>query len=76
MGPHKNENGIRRCLLSVDGLAGYVIAIAGLVLTLVFLDFWAMDIQKNNAETYYSINQDIHAVKTQSINNNTFRIQE
>jgi len=76
MGPHKNENGIRRCLLAVDGLAGYVVAIAGLVLTLAYLAFWAIEVQNDNSEVYYSVNQDIHAVKTQSINNNTFRIQE
>jgi len=76
MGNHKNENGIKRCVVSIDGITGYLVAVVGLVATLLFLGVWAVNVQNANSEVYYSLNQDIHAIKTQSIDNNTFRIIE
>ena len=76
MGNHKNENGIKRCVVSIDGLAGYLVAVGGLVATLIILGMWATNIQHDNSEVYYSVNQDLHAIQTKSIKNTTFRIQE
>ena len=73
---HENENGITRCLMHINGLGGYLVAVVGLLLTLGFLMYYSVIVQQDNASTYYSINQDIHAIKAQSSDNNSFRIIE
>ena len=71
---YENENGITRCLMHINGLGGYLVAVVGLLLTLGFLMYYSVIVQQDNANTYYSINQDIHAIKAQSSDNNSFRI--
>lgn len=73
---HKSENGIKRCLLDVDGLAGFVVAIVGLLVTLFFLAVWSVKVQSANSEVYYSVNQDLDAIKTFDKNNNSYRINK
>jgi len=73
---HENENGINRCILGINGIGGFLIAVVGLVVTLVVLGYFSIVVQSENAETYYSVNQDLNALKTISIDNNSYRIIE
>ena len=70
------DTGIFRCVMGINGLGGYIIAIIGLLVTLGGLMYLSLQVQADNAETYYSINQDIHAIKALDSNNNSFRIIE
>ena len=70
------DTGINRCILGLNGLGGYIIAVIGLLITLGGLMYMSLIVQADNSETYYSINQDIHAIKAQDSNNNSFRIIE
>jgi hypothetical protein len=70
---YEKVNGINRCLMSVDGLAGYLVAVVGLVATLGVLIYFSIVEQANNAQTYYSINQDLHGLRMNNIENNSFR---
>jgi hypothetical protein len=76
MSPHQNENGINRCLLSLNGLAGYLIAVIGLVVTLAVLGYYSIVVQAENAEVYYSVNQELDALKFNSLDNNSHRTVE
>jgi hypothetical protein len=76
MAAHQNENGITRCLFGINGLAGYLIAVIGLVVTLAVLGYFSIVIQSENAETYYSVNQDLNGLKLNSIDNNSYRIMK
>jgi len=69
-----NEN--ERGVFSLHGLVGFFIAVALLLSILGVLGYNAINVQKNNAEVYYSVNQDIHAIKDQSLNNNSYRTVE
>jgi len=71
---HENENGINRSIFGINGLAGYLIAVVGLVVTLVVLGYFSIIVQAENSVTYYSINQDLNALKFNSIDNNSHRI--
>jgi len=70
---YEKVNGINRCLMSIDGLAGYLIAVVGLVATLGVLIYFSIVEQANNAQTYYSVEQDLHGLKKNDIKNNSFR---
>ena len=69
-----NEN--ERGVFSLHGLTGYFIAVALLLSILGVLGYNAIAVQKANAEVYYSVNQDINAIKFNSTNNNSFRTVE
>ena len=69
-----NEN--ERGIFSLHGLTGYFIAVALLLSILGVLGYNAIAVQKANAEVYYSVNQDINAIKFNSTNNNSFRTVE
>ncbi len=69
-----NEN--ERGVFSLHGVTGMLIATVLLLSILGVLGYNAIVVQKNNAEVYYSINQDIHAIKDQSLNNNSYRTVE
>jgi len=71
---HENENGISGSIIGINGLAGYLIAVVGLVVTLVVLGYFSIVVTAENAETYYSVNQDLNALKFNSIDNNSHRI--
>lgn len=73
MGVDIQENDIKRSIFSIHGITGYLIAVVGLVATLLVLGVWAVSVQTQNAETYYSLNQDIHAIKAQSLDNLKYR---
>ena len=70
------DTGIFRCVMGINGLGGYLVAVIGLLVTLGILIYMSLIAQAENSETYYSVNQDIHAIKAQDSNNNSFRIME
>jgi uncharacterized membrane protein YhiD involved in acid resistance len=70
------DTGISRCIIGLHGLGGYLIAVVGLLVTLGVLMYMSLVVQSENSETYYSIDQDIHKIKAQSIHNNSYRIIE
>jgi hypothetical protein len=50
-----NEN---RSVFALDGVTGYLIAVALLLSILGFLTVQAISAQQNNATTYYSLDED------------------
>jgi len=69
-----NEN--ERGIFSIHGITGFLIAVVLLLSILGVLGYNAIAVQKANAEVYYSVNQDINAIKFNSTNNNSFRTVE
>ena len=65
-----------RGLFSLHGITGFLIAVVLLLSILGVLGYNAIVVQKTNSEVYYSVNQDIHAIKDQSLKNNSFRTVE
>jgi len=53
----------------IHGLTGYFIAVALLLSILVVLTIAGIGAQQANAENYYEINQDLHALKMNSPEN-------
>jgi len=62
----KTEGGLWSLL---HGLTGYFIAVALLLTILVVLTVSAINVQNENAEKFYSVNGDIHALKMNSLDN-------
>ncbi len=62
----KTEGGLFSLL---HGLTGYFIAVALLLSILGVLTFLAIGTQNDNAETFYSVNQDLKALKMNSLDN-------
>jgi hypothetical protein len=56
-----NEN--ERGIMALDGLTGGIIATVLLLSILGGLTVWGFAVQKANATKYYTINQDLHAIK-------------
>jgi len=69
-----NEN--ERGIFALHGITGFLIAVVLLLSILGVLGYNAIVVQKANSEVYYSVNQDIHAIKDQSLKNNSFRTME
>ena len=69
-----NEN--ERGLFSFHGLTGYFIAVALLLSILGTLTVLGIGAQKNNAEAYYTINQDLNGLKMNSPENHKMRINK
>jgi len=53
----------------LHGLTGYFIAVALLLTILGVLTFNAIMVQNENAETFYSVNPDLKALKMNSLDN-------
>lgn len=53
----------------IHGLTGYFIAVALLLSILAFLTITGIAAQQANAENYYEVNQDLHALKMNSPEN-------
>ncbi len=60
----------------LHGLTGYFIAVALLLSILGFLTFNAIAVQNANAEKFYKVNQDLHALKMNSLDNIKMRTIE
>ncbi len=53
----------------LHGLTGYAIAVGLLLSILGVLTFLAIEVQNENAETFYSVNHDLNALKMKSLDN-------
>jgi succinate dehydrogenase/fumarate reductase cytochrome b subunit len=53
----------------IHGLTGYFVAVALLLSILVVLTIFGIGAQQANAENYYEINKDLHALKMNSPEN-------
>ena len=62
----KTEGGLWSLL---HGLTGYFIAVALLLTILVVLTVSAINVQNENAEKFYTVNDDLHALKMNSLDN-------
>jgi hypothetical protein len=60
----------------IHGLTGYFIAVALLLSILAFLTINGIAVQQKNAENYYTINQDLHALKMNSPENHKMWINQ
>lgn len=69
----KTEGGLFSFL---HGLTGYFIAVALLLSILVYLTVNAIGVQNANAEKFYKVNQDLHALKMNSLDNIKMRTIE
>ncbi len=56
-----NEN--ERGIFSIDGITGMLIATALLLTILGVLTYFAINVQQNEAQNYYQINQDLNGLK-------------
>jgi len=62
----KTEGGLFSLL---HGLTGYFIAVALLLTILGVLTYSAIVVQNDNSEKFYSVNQDLNALKMNSLDN-------
>ena len=57
----------------LHGLTGYAIAVGLLLSILGTLTFFAISVQNENATNFYSVNQDLDALKQNSLENINYR---
>ena len=57
----------------LHGLTGYAIAVGLLLSILGTLTFFAISVQNENATNFYTINQDLDALKMNSLDNIKYR---
>ncbi len=69
----KTEGGLFSFL---HGLTGYFIAVGLLLSILAYLTVSAIGVQNENAEKFYKVNQDLHALKMNSLDNIKMRTFE
>lgn len=75
MAENTQMNDNERGLFSfVHGMTGYLVTIVLFLSVVVTLIIFAIDVQRNNATTYYEINQDLNALKFNSLENINYRI--
>jgi succinate dehydrogenase/fumarate reductase cytochrome b subunit len=67
---NENERGI---FSFIHGITGYLVAVVLLLSILGVLTVLGIGAQANNATTYYEINQDLHALKMNSLENMNHR---
>jgi succinate dehydrogenase/fumarate reductase cytochrome b subunit len=65
-----NERGI---FSLIHGISGYLVAVVLLLSILGVLTILAIGAQQNNATTYYEVNQDLNALKFNSLENQSYR---
>ncbi|MEA3354336.1 MAG: DUF4006 family protein [Campylobacterota bacterium] len=77
MAGNTQMNNSERGLFSlIHGISGLLIATALLLSILAFLTINAIGVQSANAENYYEINQDLHALKMNSPENHKMWINK
>jgi hypothetical protein len=57
----------------MHGLTGYAVAVGLLLTILGVLTYFAIVVQSENATNYYTVNQDLNALKMNSLENITHR---
>jgi len=66
-------DGERGIFSFIHGITGYLVAVVLLLSILGVLTILAIGAQVNNATTYYEVNQDLHALKFNSLDNQSYR---
>ncbi len=61
-----------RCIFSIHGITGMLIATVLLLVILVGLTIYGLKVQNKEAMNYYQINQDIHAIKPNDVTNSKY----
>jgi hypothetical protein len=64
MGLPTQMNESERGVFALNGITGYLIAVVLLLSALFGLEYFGIATQKANAEVYYSIDQDLHGLKS------------
>jgi len=67
---NNNERGL---FSFIHGMTGYLVTIVLFLSVVVSLIIFAIDIQRDNATTYYEVNQDLNALKFISPDNQSYR---
>lgn len=73
MGLDRKMDDNERGLFTFHSLIGFTIAVVVLLTILVVLTINSIQVQKDNAEVYYEINQDLNGLKQISPENHTMR---
>jgi succinate dehydrogenase/fumarate reductase cytochrome b subunit len=73
MGLDTKMNDSERGLFALHGLTGMLIAVVLLLSILGTLTYFSFATQKANAESYYTINQDLNGLKMNDPQNHTMR---
>jgi len=69
-------NDSERGIMALNGLTGGIIATVLLLSILAVLTINAISVQSANAENYYEINQDLHGLKMNSLDNHKMWINK
>ncbi len=69
-------NDSERGIMALNGLTGGIIATVLLLSILAVLTINAISVQSANAENYYEVNQDLHALKMNSLDNHKMWINK
>jgi hypothetical protein len=57
----------------IHGLKGYAAAVGLMLTLLVVLTYLAIDVQQSQATNFYTVNQDLDALKMKSLDNLSYR---
>jgi succinate dehydrogenase/fumarate reductase cytochrome b subunit len=68
---NNNERGL---FSFIHGMTGYLVTIVLFLSVVVILIICSIDTQRDNATTYYEVNQDLNALKFKSLDNINYRI--
>jgi succinate dehydrogenase/fumarate reductase cytochrome b subunit len=68
---NNNERGL---FSFIHGMTGYLVMIVLFLSVVVILIICSIDTQRDNATTYYEVNQDLNALKFKSLDNINYRI--
>ena len=63
---NNNERGL---FSFIHGMTGYLVTIVLFLSVVVILIICSIDTQRDNATTYYEVNQDLNALKFKSLDN-------
>lgn len=76
MGLNKEMQESERGLFALNGITGFLVAVVLLLSILGGLTFFGIGSQKNNAENFYSIDQNLTGLKMNSPENHKMWINE
>jgi hypothetical protein len=60
----------------IHGIKGYLVAVVLLLSILGILTVFSINTQAANATKFYEVNQDLNALRLNSLQNNTYRIEK
>lgn len=71
MAGNSQMNNEERCIFSLNGISGMLIATVLLLSILTILTYFGIQTQSNEAQNYYKIDQDLNALKSNSPSNSS-----